>query len=116
MRPLSKLNEGKLYRDQIKPFNFLLTCHVRQLGHPIGAEPEHFHLIAPYESDSRKWLEMEWIDQYSGKRYYITTAGHHGSRETARVKTYGEVLREYEFHPESKCASADGNACEKQTV
>jgi hypothetical protein len=32
------------------------------------------------------------------------------------VKTYGEILREYEFHPESKCADADGNPSGKQTV
>jgi hypothetical protein len=32
------------------------------------------------------------------------------------VKTYGDILREYEFHPESKCADADGNTCEKQPV
>ena len=118
MRPLSKLNEGKLYRDQIKPFNFLLTCHVKALGHPPGVDPERFHLIAPYESDPRRWLKMDWINQYSnsGKRYRITTEGFHGSRHTARVKTYAEVLREYEFHPESKCADANGNPCGKQTI
>ena len=33
-----------------------------------------------------------------------------------RVKTYADVLREYEFHPEAKCADADGNPCGKQTV
>jgi len=32
------------------------------------------------------------------------------------VKTYGEVLREYEFHPESKCADAKGNPCGKQAI
>jgi hypothetical protein len=32
------------------------------------------------------------------------------------VKTYGEVLREYEIHPESKCADASGKPCSKQTV
>jgi hypothetical protein len=32
------------------------------------------------------------------------------------VKTYGEVLREYEIHPESKCADATGRPCTKQTV
>ena len=42
--------------------------------------------------------------------------GHHGDRNTARVKTYGEVLEEYEFHPESKCADADGNPCDKQSI
>ncbi len=82
----------------------------------FGADPERFHLIAPYESDPRKWLKMDWIDQYTGKLYRITTAGHHGTRQPARVKTYGEILREYEFHPESKCADADGNHCGKQTV
>jgi len=61
MRPLSKLNEGKPYCDQIKPFNFLLTCHVKALGHPPGVDPERFHLIAPYESDPRRWLKMDWV-------------------------------------------------------
>jgi hypothetical protein len=116
MRAFSKLNEGKRYPDQIKPFNFLLTCHVQALGHPIGSDPEHFHLIAAYENDSTRWPDMNWIDQYSGKAFRISTAGYHGSRNTARVKTYDEVLAEYEFHPESKCADVNGNVCGKQTV
>lgn len=37
-------------------------------------------------------------------------------RNTARVKTNGEIVREYEFHTESKCAGADGRACDKHTV
>lgn len=32
------------------------------------------------------------------------------------MKTYDDVAREDEFHPESKGADADGSACEKQTV
>jgi len=87
MQPLRNLNEGKRYADKLKPFNFLLTCYVKQLGHPVGVDPAHFHLIAPYETDPKKWLKMEWIDQYSGKRYLITTAGQNGDRHTARVKT-----------------------------
>jgi hypothetical protein len=116
IRPLAKLNNDKRYSEQIKPFNFLLTCHVRPFGHPSGADPEHFHLIAPYNNDPGQWLKIKWIDQYTGKTHRITTAGHHGTRQTARVKTYGEILEEYEFHPESKCADANGNTCEKQTV
>jgi hypothetical protein len=54
MQPLESSNEGKQYCDQIKPFNFLLSCHVKQLGHPIGSDPERFHLIAPYESDPKR--------------------------------------------------------------
>jgi hypothetical protein len=40
LQPLSALNEGKKYSDQIKPFNFLLTCHISPFGYPIGANPE----------------------------------------------------------------------------
>jgi lambda repressor-like predicted transcriptional regulator len=116
MRPLEKLNTRKRYPDQLKPFNFLLTSHVKAFGHPPGTDPEQFHLIAPYESDPKRWLKMEWINQYTGKRYRITTEGYHGDRYTARVKTYGDVLREYEFHAESKCADANGKTCGKQTI
>jgi hypothetical protein len=107
---------GRKYCDQIKPFIFLLTCHLKPFGHPTGVDPEHFQLIAPYEPDAKKWLKMKWIDRYSGKSYWITTTGHHGTRNTARVKTYGDVIREYAYHPESKCADAVGSTCDKQTV
>jgi hypothetical protein len=59
---------------------------------------------------------MEWIDQYTGKRYGVTTEGYQGTRHAARVKTHGDVLREYEFHAETKCADMDGNPSGKQTV
>ena len=32
------------------------------------------------------------------------------------MKSYGDVLREYEYHPEAKCADAAGARCGKQTV
>jgi hypothetical protein len=82
----------------------------------MGVDPEHFHLIAPYENNPRKWLKQDWIDQYSGDTFRITTLGHHGNRWTARVKTYGEVLKDYEYHPEAKCADVEGKPCDKQTV
>jgi hypothetical protein len=115
-RALVTFNESKPYSEQIKPFNFLLTCHIKQLGHPMRADPKHFHLIAPYESDPKRWLKLDWFDQYTGNRYQITTADDYGTQDAARVKTYGDVLIEYEFHPESKCADANGNPCGKQTV
>jgi hypothetical protein len=33
MRPFAVLNDGRPYGQQLKPFNFLLTCHVRAFGH-----------------------------------------------------------------------------------
>jgi hypothetical protein len=116
VRPLANLNKGKRFSDQIKPFNFLLTAQVKPFGHPVGTDPEHFHLITPYELNPNRWRRNHWIDQYSGKTYRITTVGDHGTRGAARVKTCGEVLNEYEFHPEAKCADARGNACGKETI
>ena len=78
--------------------------------------PEKFHLVAPYIPDPECWVDLPWIDQYSGTQYEITTEGFHGSRGVARVKTYGEVLREYEFHPGAKSADAKGKPSGKQTV
>jgi hypothetical protein len=116
MKSFETLNAGKTYAEQIKPFNFLLTAHIIPFGHPEGVDPEKFHLITPYDSDPRKWLKKEWIDQHSKKRFRITTRGHCGTRQTARVKTCGDVVTEYEFHPESKCADGSGNPCERQTT
>ena len=116
MKPLKALNADKSYAKQIKPFNFILSCHVAKLGHPIGVNPEMFHLIAPYETDPRQWEKTQWIDQYTGKRFRIAATGPHGSRTVARVKSYGDVLREYEFHPEAKCADSAGAPCSKQTI
>ena len=116
LRPLFSLNAGKDYNRKIKPFNFVLSCYVRAFGHPVGADPDRFHLLAPYETNALKWSTLKWIDQYSGKRYEITTAGSHGTRTMTRVKNYGNVLHEYEYHAESKCAGSDGVASTKQTV
>jgi hypothetical protein len=116
MRPLKHLNDGKRHCDQIKSFNFLLTCHVNPFGHPIGVRPERFQLISPYDTDPNKWLKKSWIDQYSAKEYRITTVGEHGTRQTARVQTYGDRLEEYEYHPEAKCADANGKVCDRQTI
>jgi hypothetical protein len=116
MKCFESLNAGKAYSDQIKPFNFLLTCHVVPFGFPDGIDEDKFQLITPFDSDPRKWCDVEWIDRYSGRQYRITTEGHYGSKNTARVKTYGDVLAEYEHHPESKCADALGRPCDKRTV
>jgi hypothetical protein len=115
VKPLKTRNDGEPYAKKIKLFNFILGCHIGKLGHPIGVDPGRFYLIAPYEPDARMWERTPWIDQYSGKRYRITASSPHGSRTVARVNSYGDVSREYEYHPEAKCADASGAPCSKQT-
>jgi hypothetical protein len=115
MKPLKELNAGKPYAQQIKPFNFILSCHVKPLGHPTGAKPDRFHLIAPYETDPRKWERLRWVEQYSQNRYRISTSTQ-PTRTIARVKSFGDVMDDYEFHPEAKCADENGAPCDKRTV
>lgn len=115
MNRFADYNAGKPYAKQLKPFNFLLSAQIATLGHPVGVDPQRFHLITPYEPDATKWLGLKWMDQYSGKRYSLSTDGMQ-SRSAARVKTYGDLLREYEFHPESKCADGTGKRCAKQSA
>ena len=116
MKAFKEFNRDKPYPDQIKPSNFLVTAQIAPFRHPPGVDPKRFHLIAPFEKDPEKWLTAQWINQYTGKPYRITTEGDTGSRTTARVKTYDDVLIEYEYHPESKCADGKGDVCTKQTV
>jgi hypothetical protein len=102
------------YSEQVKPTNFVLAAHVKPMGYPEGADPEHFQLIAPHSSNPKEWLKLPWIDRYSGKRFPITTLDG-GSSQTARVKSYRDVLEEYAKHPEPKSAGPDGEACGRST-
>jgi hypothetical protein len=119
MKRFAYLNQGKKYPDMCKPFNFLLAAHVEYFGLPIGADPKHFQLLAPYDPNPRNWTTMEWIDRHTGNAYLITVeddenAHMHGG--PVLVKTYGSVIEEYENHPEPKCADADGKPCNQRTI
>jgi hypothetical protein len=89
---------------------------VAPFGHPTDAAPERFHLIAPHESDVRKWEKLPWIDEYSEKRYRVSASHPSATRSLARVKSYDDVLEDYEFHEEAKCADASGAPCDRQSV
>jgi hypothetical protein len=70
------------------------------------------------KQDEQKALHRLSIARFLGtlkRSFWRRTWRAIGSRQTARVKTYGDVLHNYEFHPESKCADADGKPCSKQT-
>jgi len=116
LRPFSDLNAGKGYADQVKPFSFMLVGHVPPLSRPAGADPARFQLVAPYETDPRKWLTLEWIDRYSGKRIPVTTDPLGQRPMHAHLQTYGDVLGAFQTHPEAKSADAMGKACTRRTV
>ncbi len=114
LRPFKTHNAGRPYADQVKPGNFLLSAHVAPFGHPTGAEPTRFHLVAPYTRDGRQWTKMNWLDVYSGERFRITTHGTPSNR-VARVRSYRDVLDDYRTHREAKSSGADGRAADRRT-
>jgi hypothetical protein len=119
LRPFTTLNRGKPYAKQVKPYNFLLTAYVRHFGHPEGADPSRFHLVAPFESDPRKWGKLPWTNLYdeTGKGYTLHTGSTlYAVPDTVRAKTYADVLRDYRLHPESKSLAPDGTVCTGSTT
>jgi hypothetical protein len=100
---------------QVKPFNFLLCVHVAPFAHPAGYPPERFQLMHPYEPDPRRWLELEWIDRYSGDRFPIHTEGP-PSPDSVKVKTYRDVFDLYRTHPEPKSLDSEGRSCSRRSV
>lgn len=116
VRPFAGMNAGKGYTDQFKPFSFMLVGHVPPLGHPTVADPARFQLVAPYETDPRRWLELPWIDRYSGNSVPVTTDPLDQRPTHALLQTYGDVLGAFQTHPEAKSADATGRACTRRTV
>lgn len=115
LAPFREANQGRPYEEQVKPFNFLLSASVAPFGHPEGADPSRFHLVAPYETDPARWGALGWTDLYSGRAYRIATSGEPGPGRV-RVRSYREVLAEHAVHPEAKSLGPDGNPCRRATV
>jgi hypothetical protein len=107
--------EGVPYSEDIKPANFLLSAHVAAFGHPPGMDPRHFHLIAPFEADPRKWTEMPWTDIYSEREYGITTNPIFAPG-LVRVKSYRDVIESHRYRPEYKSNASGGNPCTRTTT
>ncbi|MAG37263.1 MAG: hypothetical protein CL878_13600 [Dehalococcoidia bacterium] len=102
-------NEGQAYADQIKPFNFVVLAHAASLG------PNRQTLIAPYETDPKKWLDLDWTDVRTQTRHQITTGESFGGTTRVRVKTYGDVVGLYRVHPETKFLGPEGEPCGRTT-
>jgi len=117
LRPFAAYNANRPFADQVKPFGFLLSTRPAPFGAPAGIDPQHFHLIAPYETDARRWQRMKWFDLYSGREFRITTRSTETASATvARVRTYADVIAAYRVHRESKSLAPDGAPCDANTA
>jgi hypothetical protein len=113
--PFDNADRTRLAIERVRPFNFMLVAHVAPLGHPPGADPQRFQLVAPYTPNPKQWRKLAWTDRHTGQRYRITTTGT-PTETTVRVKTYRDVLDEYRRHPEPKSMGSDGQVCGPVTV
>ncbi len=118
-KPFTRWNQGKRWADQVKPFNFLITPTIDPAGYPEGVDPGRFRLVAPFSNDPSQWLARDWYNLYdpAGPTYRITTDSHAPQAcGLVTVKTYGDVLRQYQNHPEHKFADAAGTPCGYHTA
>jgi hypothetical protein len=105
------LNDGKPYRDRIKPFNFLSTAFIPRPERP--ADDQRMVLMAPYENDARQWLETEWWNRYSARPYHLTLEPFRGQVRpaTVRPRTYRDILAGYLANEEAKSLDPSGTLC-----
>ncbi len=52
IRSLHRGQGDRPYCEQVKPFNFALTCYLALGGAPEGTDPATCHLVAPFEKDA----------------------------------------------------------------
>ena len=119
LHAFDKLNQGRPREQQVRPYNFLLTCtpSLKAGGRPDGDEP--FCLIAPYGSNPREWPRLPWVEIYTHKHYHpVTTYDALGGvgRGASLVKTYREVLDEFTTHTNPKLLGPDGLPGHAKTV
>jgi hypothetical protein len=118
LRPFSRWNRDRVWRERMKPSNFLLVATVIPFGHPPGTDPARFRLIAPYTSNPDEWPELQWHNMYDpgGPSYRITTEWTiEAESNSAIVQSYADVLRGYRLHPEHKFYGPDGQPCGRLT-
>jgi hypothetical protein len=114
LRPFAAHNERRPPHEQLRPFSFLMYAQVVPFGHPAGADPARFRLVAPYDRDPDHWEDLEWIDLNTSRPYPITTTGS-PSPTAVRVKTYRDVADLYGRHPEPKSRDHTGRPCSRRS-
>jgi hypothetical protein len=110
LRWFRNYNDGKSYREQVKPFNFLLAYQAQLLSDmapPDGETPKHTRVrhtskppkpvrpVAPFDTDRSKAIK-NCFDRETGAALCLE-----------QLKTHREALAQYHLHPETKFLDAD---------
>lgn len=112
---LKRLHAWKGFR----PYNFFLLPIVAKGGWPAGVDQRHFTLVAPFESDQRKWLRLPCINIAAPNDrtvYELTTSftsPEYGRR--AVLEVLEDLLYRYPQHAEAKSLDSDGKPSNSTT-
>jgi hypothetical protein len=107
---LRRYNHGKEYRNQIKPFGFLLHAP----GADTSSDEAAGRLVAPFERDRKRWDKLGWIDlAHPEDRIKISADPARPSR--ALVDSYGVIASTYFSHREAKSSGPDGQPADRSS-
>jgi hypothetical protein len=116
LAPFRRMNEGKSFRDQVKPQNFMLIGHVDPLTPlPDGLSISDLTAVAPYTSAPAEYLRQPWINRLDGGAIAVTTKIG-GISGTVRLKTYRDVFDEYGTHPDHKSGDRRGGPATRGSI
>ncbi len=102
-----RLNAGRPYPEQIKPFDFLLQASTEYDFSSKSSQT----LIAPFDPDPTHWQDLDWID------YRENGDGASGSSSSKRtLRTVESYLNAYKDHPEYAYNGPDGKPCSAKTA
>ena len=99
-----KINKNKAYSEQIKPYNFMSIWYREPLsGQDVTP-------ISPFvQPDSIEEVADLIVGRKTGEKLDLWSLMH--SEKT--LKTYGNIIEGYAFHPESKFVTPNGISCPK---
>jgi len=108
-------NEGLGYQERISPFNFFISAAGAKP--PAGLELRgSFRLIAPWESDASKWMNLEFHDAHHPALGPFRISIRPDRPGVAKVETFSDMAAKYGTHPEFKSCDAEGRPCTRATV
>jgi len=113
-----RLNDGKEWSEQVKPFNFLNMLTGDATLHSSSA------LVAPYSVDTRNVSDREWFSLHDGTIQRIRYGAYNPDVDvdyrqgiitdlspTVHVKDFGHIVARHDRSCENKYRAPDGTPC-----
>jgi hypothetical protein len=102
-------NKHRNFDMRVKPFGFVQTI-VPDREYDEGIIP-----MAPFEKDVRKSMRLPWVDFKTGKPVRLDWHGT-AMAGTIGVTRLADYIKDYQDHPESKAADAQGQPAGRDAV